>query len=119
MYHRKSLVSFVVLICSSKLDEVNELLLQTPTFSLYQLHVDDANENSLKLVLRVNAASPTLRCETTFVHIHQSVNGPNLVKDIGEEENKPNTRNEVSRLWDLKSFYAHTRMQQIIVPSLY
>ena len=43
-YHKKSLVSFVVFICSNNPAAVNELLPQIPGSSLYQLH--DAKENS-------------------------------------------------------------------------
>lgn len=55
VYHKKSLVSLVVLICSSRLDVVNEFLPSTPTFSTYQLHADDGVVNSLKPLLGVNS----------------------------------------------------------------
>jgi hypothetical protein len=65
-YHRKSLVSFVVLICSSKPGFVKELLPQIPTSSLYQLHGDAATKFPSTVVERENKASPICLCVTTF-----------------------------------------------------
>lgn len=55
VYHKKSLVSLVVLICSSRLDVVNEFLPSTPTFSSYQLHADEGIVDSLKPWWGVNS----------------------------------------------------------------
>lgn len=45
VYQRKSLISFVVFICSSKLDAIKVLLPVAPIFSLYQLNGDDDDDD--------------------------------------------------------------------------
>lgn len=47
---------------------MNELLPQMPGSSLYQPHLDDANESSLQVVVREDATSSIFLCETTFNH---------------------------------------------------
>lgn len=64
MYHKKSLVSFVVLICSSNPELLNELLLQIPILSLYQPHEDGSS------VVLAKRDSPRVLCETTFKYDH-------------------------------------------------
>lgn len=66
VYHRKSLVSLVVFICSSKLEATKVLLPHIPTFSLYQLHGDDTNE----VPLVINETSSGDFCEMTYIIIN-------------------------------------------------
>lgn len=85
-YHRKSLVSFVVLTCSNRTGSINELLPQMPTFSLYQLHTVGSSDISLTEVDWANEASPRLLCETIF----------NMKNDGTNEFNKAITVQDIS-----------------------
>lgn len=72
-YQRKSLMSFVVLICSNKPDTVKELLPQMPTSSLYQLHPVCSNDISLTVLEWESVRSSRFLCETTFKTNNDSI----------------------------------------------
>lgn len=56
----------MVFICSRKPDASNELLPQTPTFSLYQLQEADDSEDSCMVMFQVEDSSSSVICEITL-----------------------------------------------------